>query len=282
MEVDLTNDIQKGKRCNARGPEDCLSCKNWTPCYLRYEQRSDFDGNEDERKYRATCQIMMVDFVQLHLPENFANIKVSLPVRYLIDKNKYSAKRISARYRFFDETTLKKALKDLNEMFPSMGTYHLLKDAIVDKYLYKVPNFSGKYIIKKEIPEFEEKVKEFKKMLDAIGANIRKILLKYKDEALQRLFDDFKPLWEKANPWWNDFNISKEQAYNEFAKDMSMEIDMTIEGFVPSIKYPYFELGLDLRKDEDFRQKVKKVFREWLENNGRTIDQLLGTPEGND
>jgi hypothetical protein len=61
-----------------------------------------------------------------------------------------------------------------------------------------------------------------------------------------------------------------------------MEIDMSIEGFVPSIKYPYFELGLDLRKDEDFRQKVKKVFREWLENNGRTIDQLLGTPEGND
>ena len=137
MEVDLTNDIQKGKRCNARGPEDCLSCKNWMPCYWRYGQTPGYDRNEDERKHNATCQIMMVDFVQLHLPENFATVKVTLPVRYLIHKKSDSAERISAKYSFFDSETLGRALRDLNNMFPSMETYNLVKEAIIDKYLYK-------------------------------------------------------------------------------------------------------------------------------------------------
>lgn len=272
MQIIPIDQERMGRRVTS--PADCIGCSQWRPCSrCSYEKVAPVQQGDT-----APCQIMKVDFVQLHLPDNVNRLEVRLPSHYLVTRDNKEKEKIRSRYLFFDDETLERAMKDIDAMYPTMVSYKLMRDTIAEKFLFKVKSWDGKYIPKEHIKEFERRVADFKKMLGAMGTNIREVLMRYRDATIRRLFNQLMPQWEKINRWWKYGLIEGSDPFQVFKDEMTGEVDKVIKAFVPSIKYPYFDLPLSLRQDPDFRQPAKRTFAKYLSEHGRDLNWLLGTP----
>lgn len=222
------------------------------------------------------AQIQMVGWVMLHLPNKFGNLTVSLPAKYLVSQAGDVRDKIKASYRIFDEDIVDRIIEELEGDRPSMKSYEVQRDDIQKLYLHSVEGY-GKFIVIREKAAFEKRVDEFKKMLNALGKRMRELMNKQKDEAIDKLFDVLMDQWIKLEYCWWKLGDEEIDPRKVFHDDMSKEISKKIDKFIPSIKYPYFDLTLETRLDAEFRGRANATFRRWLEDNGKDLNWLLGT-----
>jgi len=227
----------------------------------------------------------MLQYVELKIEDyKLTSRSLRLDAQLFGVNDKELVRRLTNRYHLFSETDAltveiphvgDDAMPDASKPKEKFGPLSIDKERnrIKERFVIKADRF-GTLILRRDVPEFEKKIKVLEAKIDAYRLAVQKQIAIRIEEIVKELLGALLERLKAAPPerWQSRFlgkNLTNEEIERLFLEDVQNEVKRVKTDFDPKVMTSYKEVTYQTFKDKSFRSLMEKRFGK------KAIDQIF-------